>query len=90
MLVHVGAHVLAQVSAHSPGRHVFASPTSDNPNNCATVRVGSDQFIEVTATGEPLPLEHDAVAWVPQSELLDYDLAPTDRAFAMHLLDHHA
>jgi mutator protein MutT len=48
------------------------------------------QFIEVTATGEPQALEHDAVAWVPQSKLLNYELAPTDRAFAMHLLNHHA
>ena len=48
------------------------------------------QFVEVTATGEPQALEHDAVAWVPQSKLLEYELAPTDRAFAIHLLNHHA
>ncbi len=48
------------------------------------------QFAEVAAVGEPQALEHDAVAWVPRSELLEYELAPTDRAFAMHLLNRHA
>jgi 8-oxo-dGTP diphosphatase len=48
------------------------------------------QFIEVAAAGEPQALEHEAVAWVSFSELLTYDLAPTDRVFAMHLLNHHA
>jgi 8-oxo-dGTP diphosphatase len=48
------------------------------------------QFIEVAAAGEPQALEHDAIASVPPSELLRYDLAPTDRAFVMNLLHHHA
>jgi len=48
------------------------------------------QSIEVTTTGEPQAVEHDAVAWVLQSELLEYELAPTDRVFAIHLLNHHA
>jgi mutator protein MutT len=48
------------------------------------------QFIEVAATGEPRTLEHEAVAWARPSDLPSYDLAPTDRVFAMHLLKHNA
>jgi 8-oxo-dGTP diphosphatase len=48
------------------------------------------QFVEVAAADEPQALEHEAIAWVKPSELLNYDLAPTDRAFAIHLLNHHA
>jgi mutator protein MutT len=53
---------------------------------------GSDfliQFLEVEASGEPVALEHEAIAWVSIPDLPTYDLAPTDRAFAEHLLRNH-
>jgi 8-oxo-dGTP diphosphatase len=43
------------------------------------------QFVEVTISGTPQPLEHEQLTWVSPSELLNYDLAPSDRAFAMAL-----
>jgi len=39
-------------------------------------------FCPVEAFGEPKPLEHIDVRWVEPSELLDFDLAPSDRQFA--------
>jgi mutator protein MutT len=39
-------------------------------------------FIEVEAVGDPRPSEHEALAWVHPSELANYALAPSDRAFA--------
>jgi mutator protein MutT len=44
------------------------------------------QFVEVAVAGEPVALEHEAVAWVPVIDLLNYDLAPTDQLFAKRLL----
>ena len=48
------------------------------------------QFVEVQITGEPQALEHEAVAWVPVSDLQQYSLAPTDAAFVLHLIRDHA
>lgn len=45
----------------------------------------SDYTIEFVATvtqGDPEPLEHEEIAWVPLDEVTDYDLAPADRTFA--------
>ena len=42
-------------------------------------------FIAVGAIGEPIPNEHQAVAWVLCEELTSYNLAPSDRSFAEHL-----
>ena len=39
-------------------------------------------FVECRAEGDPLTLEHEALAWVTREELLSYALAPGDRAFA--------
>lgn len=44
-------------------------------------------FCAVSAAGEPHPLEHTAVRWVPRAELLHYALAPSDRAFVCSLPD---
>ena len=44
------------------------------------------EFHPVEIAGEPVALEHDALAWVRPEELGGLDLAPGDRAFAMHLL----
>ncbi|HET8656835.1 MAG TPA: (deoxy)nucleoside triphosphate pyrophosphohydrolase [Longimicrobiaceae bacterium] len=38
-------------------------------------------FLPVEIEGEPRCLEHAAVAWVPEDELLSLALAPSDRAF---------
>jgi 8-oxo-dGTP diphosphatase len=38
-------------------------------------------FVEVEAAGEPVSVEHELVSWVAEAELLDYPLAPGDRAF---------
>src|SRR6266480_4091552 len=44
------------------------------------------QFIEVTISGTPHPLEHEQLEWVPPAKLLTYALAPSDRVFATTLL----
>jgi mutator protein MutT len=46
------------------------------------------QFLRVTIVGEPRCLEHASLAWVSPAELLGAPLAPSDRHYAMHLLDH--
>ena len=38
-------------------------------------------FVPVEIQGEPQPLEHDELRWVPLAEMRDLELAPTDRAF---------
>lgn len=46
---------------------------------------GSDYTIEFVPTevlGEPQPLEHTEIAWVPAEEVGEYDLAPADQLFA--------
>jgi mutator protein MutT len=45
------------------------------------------QFVEVTISGVPQPLEHEQLAWVPLNKVLNYDLAPSDRAFATAFLE---
>jgi 8-oxo-dGTP diphosphatase len=45
------------------------------------------EFLRVSITGEPRCLEHVSLAWVPPTELLDLALAPSDRAFALALLE---
>ncbi len=42
-------------------------------------------FLPVAARGEPEAHEHEALAWATPTELLDLDLAPTDRECARHL-----
>lgn len=44
------------------------------------------EFYRVEIAGEPVALEHDSLAWVRPEDLGGLDLAPSDRAFAMHLL----
>jgi 8-oxo-dGTP pyrophosphatase MutT (NUDIX family) len=45
------------------------------------------EFYGVEIRGEPVALEHEALAWVLPEELLLYPLAPSDRAFAEGLLN---
>jgi mutator protein MutT len=45
------------------------------------------QFLRVTIAGEPQCLEHASLAWVSPTELLDFPLAPSDRHYAMYLID---
>lgn len=46
---------------------------------------GSDfsiEFVPVDISGTPRTIEHSALAWVRADEVLTYELAPSDRAFA--------
>ena len=44
------------------------------------------EFVEVLIRGEPMAREHAAFAWVQIHKLLEYELAPSDRAFAEWLV----
>jgi len=43
-------------------------------------------FVRTSIVGEPTAREHDALAWVAPADLLRYELAPTDRLFAISVL----
>ncbi|GMV10868.1 MAG: DNA mismatch repair protein MutT [Gemmatimonadota bacterium] len=43
-------------------------------------------FVAVCIDGEPACLEHSALAWAAPDELLQYELAPSDRRFVEWLL----
>jgi 8-oxo-dGTP diphosphatase len=43
------------------------------------------EFVEVEIVGDPLPLEHDEIAWLTPLEIPDLSLAPSDRKFAISL-----
>lgn len=45
------------------------------------------QFVEVAISGVPEPFEHEQLAWVLPTNLLDYDLAPSDREFVKDFLN---
>jgi len=38
-------------------------------------------FVPVEIRGEPMRIEHDALAWGTPAQLLDFPLAPTDRLY---------
>lgn len=40
------------------------------------------EFVPTEIVGDPQPLEHTEVEWVPIDEIDDYELAPADRIFA--------
>lgn len=40
------------------------------------------EFVPTEITGDPQPLEHTEIEWVPVDEIGDYELAPADRIFA--------
>ena len=42
-------------------------------------------FVPVRIAGEPVCLEHSALAWATVGELADYELAPSDRRFVQWL-----
>lgn len=44
-------------------------------------------FIPTVIMGDPQPLEHSALEWCNRTHLLDFDLAPTDRAFATFFVE---
>lgn len=49
--------------------------------------VFSIEFMPVVIDGTPQMIEHSDHAWVPARDLLEYELAPSDRAFVdAHLL----
>ena len=45
------------------------------------------EFLPVTIEGDPVCLEHSALAWALPGDLLTYDLAPSDRRYAELLLE---
>lgn len=45
------------------------------------------EFYRVEIAGEPVALEHAALAWAGPEELAGYPLAPSDRTFVERLLD---
>lgn len=59
-------------------RSVAGNPISlPDPGSNYTV-----EFVPTEVLGEPQPLEHSEIAWVPPEEIDDYALAPADRIFA--------
>jgi len=46
------------------------------------------EFLPVTISGEPQCLEHAALAWAGEEELLTYALAPTDRRYVEWRREH--
>jgi len=40
------------------------------------------EFVPTNILGDPQPLEHTELAWVPIEEVADYDLAPADEILA--------
>lgn len=48
-----------------------------DPESCFVI-----DFIPTAIRGTPHPAEHSALAWALPGELLHYDLAPSDRAYA--------
>lgn len=45
----------------------------------------SINFVDVEATGTPVPVEHTNVEWLSVTKLLELPLAPSDRQFVEHL-----
>lgn len=45
------------------------------------------EFLRVEIQGEPVCLEHASIAWVVPQELLVLPLAPSDRRYALQLLN---
>jgi hypothetical protein len=42
-------------------------------------------FVDVEIAGDPISIEHEAIAWVAAGDLAAYPLAPSDRLFARNL-----
>jgi len=61
------------VSVHSVGAVEFSF---NDPGSHFVI-----EFLPVEIAGEPECLEHAALAWVKEAELLAYGLAPTDRRY---------
>lgn len=40
------------------------------------------EFVPTEVLGDPQPLEHTEIEWVPLDEIADYELAPADQIFA--------
>jgi mutator protein MutT len=60
--------------------------TSAGPVILSVADPGSDfviEFLPIEIKGEPVCLEHAALEWVDEGRLLDFDLAPSDKRFAM-------
>ena len=64
------------VTAVGPAAFVVADPGSEFVI----------EFLPVEAAGEPKCLEHSALVWAIDGELLTYDLAPSDRRYVEHRL----
>ena len=68
------------VVVHATGPRLFAIDDPDSPFVI--------EFHPVEIAGEPVCLEHSALAWITLSDMLTLDLAPSDRRFASFLEDH--
>jgi len=47
------------------------------------------EFIEVSVTGDPQDLEHEAIGWFSLDEMVTLGLAPSDRRFFEFLRERH-
>ena len=65
------------VTVRSCGDQLFAIDDPDSPFVI--------EFHRVEIHGEPVCLEHSAIAWVTPPDMLSLDLAPSDRRFALFL-----
>ena len=68
------------VATLSCGDQLFAI---DDPDSQFVI-----EFHRVEFHGEPVCMEHSALAWVSLPDLLSLDLAPSDRRFALFLVQH--
>lgn len=62
------------VEVRSVGGNQISLP---DPGSSYTV-----EFVPTDILGDPRPLEHADIEWVPIDDLEDYDLAPADEIFA--------
>jgi 8-oxo-dGTP diphosphatase len=69
------------------GEELGIEVTDVGPVDFAMVDPGSQfriEFVAASAEGEPRCIEHTRVAWLPERELLQLPLAPSDLAYARY------
>ncbi len=64
------------------GRELFSN---DDDGSAFTIA-----FIPTTISGEPRPIEHQAIRWVNWRDAADIELAPSDRRFVQHVMERQA
>ncbi len=68
-----------ELAAESVGRELFRAADDGSPFVI--------HFVEVTAAGTPVPLEHSDVGWFALEEMVSMPLAPSDARFVRHLTE---